>query len=60
MTKTPFNESEAAFSPDGYAIAYTSDESGRSEIYVRAFPIDARRTDSTFCSRDRQAPIDSA
>jgi eukaryotic-like serine/threonine-protein kinase len=44
LTKTPFNESDAAFSPDGHAIAYTSDESGRTEVYVRAFPIDARRT----------------
>jgi Tol biopolymer transport system component len=26
------------FSPDGHWIAYASDESGRSEIYVRPFP----------------------
>ena len=26
------------FSPDGRSIAYTSDESGRSEVYVRPFP----------------------
>ena len=26
------------FAPDGRSIAYTSDESGRSEIYVRPFP----------------------
>jgi eukaryotic-like serine/threonine-protein kinase len=44
MTKTPFDENEAMFSLDGHAIAYVSDESGRAEIYVRAFPIDARRT----------------
>ncbi|HVT44498.1 MAG TPA: protein kinase [Thermoanaerobaculia bacterium] len=36
--KTPFTESAAQFSPDGKWIAYQSDESGRSEIYVRAFP----------------------
>jgi serine/threonine protein kinase len=28
----------AAFSPDGHWLAYASTESGRSEIYVRAFP----------------------
>ena len=27
-----------AFSPDGHWLAYASTESGRSEIYVRAFP----------------------
>ena len=26
------------FSPDGRSIAYNSDESGRSEVYVRSFP----------------------
>jgi len=29
---------EARFSPDGRAIAYSSDESGRSEIYLADFP----------------------
>jgi serine/threonine protein kinase/Tol biopolymer transport system component len=28
----------AVFSPDGRWLAYTSNESGRSEVYVRAFP----------------------
>ncbi len=36
--QTEFNESYAAFSPDGRWIAYESDESGRSQIYVRPFP----------------------
>ena len=35
---TPFNEQEPAFSPDGRWIAYTSNESGRNEVYVRPFP----------------------
>jgi hypothetical protein len=35
---TPSNERVAVFSPDGRWIAYTSDETGRTEVYVRAFP----------------------
>ncbi len=34
---TPFDEFFARFAPDGKWIAYTSDESGRYEIYVQAF-----------------------
>jgi serine/threonine-protein kinase len=30
--------SYGAFSPDGHWLAYVSSESGRSEVYVRAFP----------------------
>lgn len=36
--KTRFNEFNPFFSPDGRWLAYTSDESGREEIYVRPFP----------------------
>ncbi len=36
--ETPFNELSAAFSPDGRWIAYHSDESGRHEVYARAYP----------------------
>jgi Tol biopolymer transport system component len=35
---TPFREANGRLSPDGKWIAYDSNESGRSEIYVRAFP----------------------
>jgi serine/threonine-protein kinase len=35
---TSFDESAPAFSADGKWIAYVSDESGRSEVYVQAFP----------------------
>ena len=38
---TEFNEDSAQFSPDGRSIAYQSDESGRYEIYVRAFSLDS-------------------
>jgi eukaryotic-like serine/threonine-protein kinase len=34
---SPASESSASFSPDGRHIAYVSDESGRSEIYVRPY-----------------------
>jgi serine/threonine-protein kinase len=33
-----FNEQYADLSPDGQWLAYTSDESGRSEVYVTRFP----------------------
>jgi eukaryotic-like serine/threonine-protein kinase len=32
-----FNSDDAQFSPDGRSVAYISDESGRSEVYVRTF-----------------------
>jgi Tol biopolymer transport system component len=35
--QTPFNELYGQFSPDSKWIAYSSDESGRQEIYVRYF-----------------------
>jgi len=38
--RTQFNEHEARFSPDGRWVAYVSDESGPSEVYVRPFPED--------------------
>ena len=35
--KTPFDERNASLSPDGRWVAYQSNESGRTEIYVRPF-----------------------
>jgi eukaryotic-like serine/threonine-protein kinase len=35
---TPANEGLAQFAPDGRWVAYQSNESGRSEIFVQAFP----------------------
>jgi serine/threonine-protein kinase len=35
---SPFMDREPMFSPDGRWIAYQSDESGRTEVYVRPFP----------------------
>jgi eukaryotic-like serine/threonine-protein kinase len=36
-----FNESRAELSPDGRWLAYLSNESGRAEVYVRAFQVRA-------------------
>jgi Tol biopolymer transport system component len=36
--KTPADESAASFSPDQKWLAYSSDESGRREIYVQPYP----------------------
>jgi len=35
---TNYRETDASFSPDGRFVAYVSDESGTSEVYVRGFP----------------------
>ena len=41
--KTPFDERDGQFSPDGKWIAYQSNESGRFEIYVQPFPGPGRK-----------------
>ncbi len=38
-----YNEANARYSPDGRLLAYTSDETGRSEIYVRTMSGELRR-----------------
>jgi len=38
LVQGPFNAGGARVSPDGHWLAYVSDESGRSEIYLRGFP----------------------
>ena len=38
LLHTPFNEGGGQFSPDGRWLAYASDESGRFEVYVQAYP----------------------
>lgn len=37
LLNTRFHESNPAFSPDGKWLAFTSDESGRPEVYIQAF-----------------------
>jgi dipeptidyl aminopeptidase/acylaminoacyl peptidase len=36
--QTPFAERDGRFSPDGQWLAYTSDQSGSTEVWVRPFP----------------------
>ena len=38
FVQTEFNEFHGQLSPDSRWMAYTSDESGQHEVYVRAFP----------------------
>ena len=35
---TPYAEGYPALSPDGRWLAYVTDETGRSEVYVKRFP----------------------
>jgi serine/threonine-protein kinase len=49
LLETPFQEIFGAISPDGRWLAYTSDESGRPEVYVRKFP---ELTDKTPISNE--------
>ncbi len=46
--QSPFDETDARFSPDGKFVAYTSTESGYLEVYTRAFPggLDKRKISS--------------
>jgi eukaryotic-like serine/threonine-protein kinase len=45
--RTTFDEQNGHFSPDGHWIAYVSDESGRYEVYVRAFSPDSGAADAS-------------
>ena len=38
LLQTQFDEEHAALSPDGRWLAYTTDEAGQEDIYVRPFP----------------------
>jgi len=43
FVQTPANETSGALSADGRWLAYSSDTSGRSEIYVQSFPVPGPR-----------------
>jgi Tol biopolymer transport system component len=47
-----FNESEPRFSPDGRWLAYTSNELGRAEVFVRSFESDGKWQISSGGGRD--------
>jgi serine/threonine protein kinase/Tol biopolymer transport system component len=44
LLSTEFKERQACFSPDGRWVAYTSDESGQDEVYVRSFSVNSAGT----------------
>jgi serine/threonine protein kinase/Tol biopolymer transport system component len=44
---SPFDETQGTISPDGRWVAYQSDESGKSEIYVVDFPGGANRVQAS-------------
>jgi eukaryotic-like serine/threonine-protein kinase len=52
FANTDFSEEQGRFSPDTRWIAYSSDESGRSEIYIQAFPAPPNGGGKTPISRD--------
>jgi Tol biopolymer transport system component len=37
--QTEFNERNSRLSPDGHWLAYSSDESGRDEVFIQSFPV---------------------
>jgi len=43
LLRTAASEEHAQIAPDGRWFAYSSDETGRSEVYVQAFPEPARK-----------------
>ena len=43
ITSAPFREGNSNISSDGRFVAYDSDETGRSEVYVQTFPDGANR-----------------
>jgi Tol biopolymer transport system component len=52
--KSSFNDSEARWSPDGRWLAYVSDESGRPDVYAKAWPAGERiRVSSSGGTRPR-------
>ena len=52
FANTEFSEGQGRFSPNAHWIAYASDESGRSEIYIQPFPAPPNGGSKTAISRD--------
>jgi eukaryotic-like serine/threonine-protein kinase len=55
LVRTTASEMSGEVSPDGRWIAYSSDESGRQEVYVRSFP-DSTRQRTTISSAGGKQP----
>jgi Tol biopolymer transport system component len=56
LTQTRFDEHDASFSPDGRWITYSSDESGKTEVYVA--PFSTTRQISDFFGRRTNATME--
>jgi Tol biopolymer transport system component/DNA-binding winged helix-turn-helix (wHTH) protein len=52
LAQTEFSERYAQFSPDGRWIAYTSDETGRTELYLQTLPPSGARWQVTTSGGD--------
>ena len=50
LRATPSNEFEGLFSPDGRLVAFSSDESGRTEVYVASYRADGALGPATLVS----------
>ncbi len=53
LLRGPFEESNPRYSPDGRWLAYSSDESGRFEVYVLRVPELDRKTQVSVAGGDR-------
>ena len=54
---SPFVETDPAFSPDGRWLAYSSNESGAQQIYVRPYPSGTRPVADLGCRRRVRAVV---
>jgi len=52
LINSPFNETHGQISPDGKWIAYTSNSTGRNEIYVQPFPSGSGRYQISYHGGD--------
>ena len=55
VVQTEFAEMHPALSPDGRWLAYTSDESGRNEVYVQPYPGSGARQQISTAGGDQPA-----
>lgn len=53
LLSTPANEVRLKFSPDGHFVCYTSDETGRPEIFVQTWPLSDGKWQITFAGGDQ-------